>query len=180
MLRRTTLTILGLWQYDKTLFSGMQLPDGISAETVRDNLLMECAELEILYPDPAFMKQAITSWSAMMAPVWQELYDTTQYEYNPIWNKDGTYRETETRNLEASGESTHDTMGFNSTSWSNSDRNRSNGTDTGTVTRERVEQGNIGVTTTQQMIKEQREVVEFNVVQRIIDDFKMRFCILVY
>lgn len=180
MIRKATLTILGLWQYDHTVLDGMQVPQGISKETLCDNLLMECAELEVLYPDPDFMKPAIASWSAMMAPVWQELYDTTQYEYNPIWNKDGTYRETETRDLSADGESIHDTMGFNSTNWSNSDRNRSSGTDTGTITREHTEQGNIGVTTTQQMIKEQREVVEFNIMQRIIEDFKMRFCILVY
>lgn len=40
--------------------------------------------------------------------------------------------------------------------------------------------GNIGVTTTQQMIREEREVVEFDVIQYIIDDFKSRFCLLVY
>lgn len=40
--------------------------------------------------------------------------------------------------------------------------------------------GNIGVTTTQQMIREEREVAEFDVIQYIINDFKSRFCLLVY
>ena len=53
-------------------------------------------------------------------------------------------------------------------------------TDTGEITRERVEQGNIGVTTTQQMIKEQREVVQFSTERYIIDSFIDRFCLLVY
>lgn len=196
MIRNATLTILGLWQYDHTVLDGLQVPQGVSLATVRDNLLMECAELEVLYPDPVFMKQAVTSWSAMMAPVWQELYDTTQYDYNPIWNKDGTITETVTRDLDTSdngsissnSENTSQTKGYNSTTWADSNKDTgtagstttATGTEDETTTLSRIEKGNIGVTTTQQMIKEQREVVEFNIMQRIIDDFKMRFCILVY
>lgn len=44
----------------------------------------------------------------------------------------------------------------------------------------RLEQGNIGVTTTQSMIKEERDVDTFNLMDYIIDSFKKRFCILVY
>lgn len=44
----------------------------------------------------------------------------------------------------------------------------------------RREQGNIGVTTTQQMIKEQREIVQFNMYHYITEQFKERFCVMVY
>lgn len=40
--------------------------------------------------------------------------------------------------------------------------------------------GNIGVTTTQQMIDEEREVVQFSVIEFIADDFKNEFCLSVY
>ena len=40
--------------------------------------------------------------------------------------------------------------------------------------------GNIGVTTTQKLIREQRDVELFNLYDIIIEDFKMRFCILIY
>ena len=40
--------------------------------------------------------------------------------------------------------------------------------------------GNIGVTTTQKLIREQRDIDRFNLYDIIIEDFKMRFCILVY
>lgn len=40
--------------------------------------------------------------------------------------------------------------------------------------------GNIGVTTTQDMIQAQRDIVEFNMIDYIIDDYKKHFCILVY
>jgi hypothetical protein len=55
-------------------------------------------------------------------------------------------------------------------------------TDTGTVdnTHNARMYGNIGVTTTQQMIEQERGVVKFNIVDYIIDSFKGRFCILIY
>ena len=40
--------------------------------------------------------------------------------------------------------------------------------------------GNIGVTTTQQMIEAQREIVDFNVINFIVRSFINRFCIEVY
>lgn len=45
---------------------------------------------------------------------------------------------------------------------------------------ERIEQGNIGVTTTQAMIDEQREIVKMNMYREITESFKQRFCLLVY
>ena len=38
----------------------------------------------------------------------------------------------------------------------------------------------VGVTTTQKLIREQRDIDLFNLYDIIIEDFKMRFCILIY
>lgn len=56
------------------------------------------------------------------------------------------------------------------------------GTESGTVELKKTgnSKGNIGVTTTQQMIEQERNVVEFNIYDYIVDSFKKRFCILVY
>lgn len=43
-----------------------------------------------------------------------------------------------------------------------------------------VEQGNIGVTATQDLIQAQRELVRFDIYQFIADRFKAQFCVLVY
>lgn len=40
--------------------------------------------------------------------------------------------------------------------------------------------GNIGVTTTQQMLTQEREIAAFNIYDIITEDFKQKFCILVY
>ena len=52
--------------------------------------------------------------------------------------------------------------------------------ETGSNSVTRVEQGNIGVTTTQQMIREQREIVLFNLYQFMTESFKQNFCLMVW
>lgn len=221
---RATMDLMGLYLADNSIFDLVQLPEGIDKQILIDNLLGETAELEIIYPDPDFMKSYLFAWSSKQVHVWDEMLKTMQYEYNPIWNKDGTitetrnlagsddynrtYTDTETRNFTGSasnttgGTTTNDVFGFNTEtaahesgssssvtstgsttdtgtgSHSVTDGSSRDTTDTGTITR--VEQGNIGVTSTQQLIREQRDVVQFNVMDYIIADFKKRFCLLIY
>ena len=40
--------------------------------------------------------------------------------------------------------------------------------------------GNIGVTTTQQMLEEERKLAVFSIVEYIVNDFKNRFCVMIY
>ena len=40
--------------------------------------------------------------------------------------------------------------------------------------------GNIGVTSSQQLIQAEREVAEFNIVDFITKSFKNRFCLMIY
>ena len=114
---RPLISILTLYQIDDTLFENMELPArpftdrgyddlfltgwDLNKDTLVENLLMELAELNVLYTDPAFMKYAITTWSKKNKAVWQALYETLFFKYNPIWNKDGTLKHSaeETRNL---------------------------------------------------------------------------------
>ena len=45
------LSIIGLYEYDNNLFEGLQLPEGLSREAVINEILLQCAELEIMYPN---------------------------------------------------------------------------------------------------------------------------------
>lgn len=58
------------------------------------------------------------------------------------------------------------------------ERTDKNFTDTRTIT-QRIH-GNIGVTTTQQMIEQERNIVRFDIVDEIVKDYKTEFCILIY
>ncbi len=85
---RATLSILGLYQYDDTLFEDMVLPDTVDPNVLIPNLLFECAELEVLYPDWDFMKMMIEVWSSKELPTWERIANLAALEYNPIENYD--------------------------------------------------------------------------------------------
>lgn len=194
--KRATMSILGLYFQDPDLFSGMVYPDELDKDVLIDSILAECAELEIIYPDPEYMKNLITLWSKKELYNWRKLYETTQFVYNPIWNVDGTVTETETRNLQnryqqnegANNKNVNAKTGYNSGAFEDAEQDTGRtdierggeSADTGSVTRETKRGGNIGVTMTQQMIEAEREVDKFNIYDFIVDSFKRRFCILVY
>ena len=277
-----TMSLLGLYNYDESLLDGLieslpskqGIPSGyedsyytdvtIDPQTVVENLLVECAEFEILYADFNALKRIIKIWSAKEKLVWQKMYNTICYKYNPIWTKDGksiwterqtgsgtrTETETGTKTTNANGttndeytststttnkttgtgtntrtgqdETTGKVSAYDSTDFQNREKTNStasennstestedftgngkvtnSGTKTitntgdetnnvsretsdnniGETTHEQVESGNIGVTMTQQMITAEREIAVFNIIDFIINDFKERFCLLIY
>jgi hypothetical protein len=95
------LSILALYNYDNTVFDNFVMPSGIDKEDVTNNLLMELAEFELIYANPDMMKSAIGFWSKKELPIWQKLYNTTQFDYKPLENLYRTeeYTDNETRNL---------------------------------------------------------------------------------
>lgn len=225
---RATLSILGLYQREPTLFDELELPGSMNKDVLIDNILYEAAPLEAYYPDPNFMKFMIGRWSFMNQSVWQKLYDTTVLEYNPIFNYDrteewseneqmldkrtltGTEMETSTDNssaeIKSSGtvQSELKVSGYNESSYvpreqtietpdtltsntSETDRIVSidkNDTENMDRKRDNIRTGrafgNIGVTTTQQMIQQERETVLFNMYKVITDSFIERFCLMIY
>lgn len=278
----STMSLLGLYNYDETLLDGLieslpnknGIPSGyadsyytdvtIDPQTVVENLLVECSEFEILYADFNALKRIIKIWSAKEKLVWQKMYNTICYKYNPIWNKDGktvwtelqtgssTKKESEkgTKTTNANGttndeftststttnkttgtgtntrtgqdETTGKVSAYNSTDFQNREKTNSTASEnnstestedftgngkvtnsgtktiantgdetnnvsretsdnnTGETTHEQSETGNIGVTMTQQMITAEREIAMFNIIDFIINDFKERFCLLIY
>lgn len=93
---KATLSIIGLYNHDESIFDNLSLPDGVDADTVKDSILMECAELELLYPDFDFMKNAIGVWCAKEMPFWEKVREMETAEYNPIENYDRYDTEVET------------------------------------------------------------------------------------
>lgn len=276
-----TLSIMGLYQFDNKIFDRMQIPAGMDRDALITEILTECAELELVYPDWDIMAMAIGSWSRSELAGWVRAWNALQLEYNPLWNVDATIRELETRDL-ANSDSTlygkkdtvqhsgsvtdtgtikdtgtqknggtrkdtgtqtvihsmseesssevkkpgynsstlvvtestngdHDITNESSTTTNNltqtddftrtdnlqrennltetdsrrvedqlSGTDTRNGTDTGTILRETERHGNIGVTTSMELVRQEYELAEFNVYQMILKSFKRRFCLLVY
>lgn len=255
------LTVMGLYNFDNTLLNTLVYPGGMDGDKLKNAILLETAELEVVYPDPRFFKTAINLWSNIRLDTWNRIYHAAQLEYNPIENYDRYETETSGNTRQHSGvdstsESvqgssvtdgentrtisntnttsnsnqgsgsdsqtttneitafdsnalvTHDrsaTTGQNSSSLTQSGTETQNGTDTLTddttitntesktgsfthgekiadsASRESHIHGNIGVTTSQQMLESELAISEkLNIYDYIVQEFKRRFCILVY
>ena len=81
-------TLMGMYNYDNTIFNEMVLPTGIDADLFKSSLLIEKGEFEVLYPNPDFMKNAIKIWSAKWYRTFSEWLRGTQAQFNPIYNYD--------------------------------------------------------------------------------------------
>lgn len=114
-----SFSILGLYDYDPTVFDGLTLPTAADitndADKVADPwvpnktdfigyLVLQAAEMELVYASAPVMATMITVWSAAHHYEWVQLYNTMLYKYNPIWNKDGLWKET--RDLDGKNERT--------------------------------------------------------------------------
>lgn len=255
------LTMMGLYNFDNTLLNNLVYPGGMDGDKLKNAILLETAELEVVYPDPRFFKTAVNLWSNIRLDTWNRIYHAAQLEYNPIENYDryeteqsGNTRQhsgvdstsesvqgssvtdgentrtisntntTSTSNQGSGSDSqtttneitafdsnalvTHDrsaTTGQNSSSLTQSGTETRNETDTltddttvtntesktgsfthgekiaDTAARESHIHGNIGVTTSQQMLESEIAISEkLNVYDYIVEEFKRRFCILVY
>lgn len=191
------LSILGLYYANPNIFDGLTLPNGTGApewpeevpteldkQSLIDLLLAECEPLEIRIPDADIMQSIITSWSKTKLPSWNALLYSTMRRWNPIHN----YFRTEVVNDSERQESTSGSTSSSSVAGFNDEALKQNAGATasanGNTSKEYSHNsqisGNIGVTTSDQMIAEFRETVQYNIYNQIINDFKRQFCLLVY
>ena len=63
------ITLIGLYNYDHTLFDLLEMPDGIDKGLLIDSILMNGGEYEVLYPNPVLLKDLIGSWSRQWSNV---------------------------------------------------------------------------------------------------------------
>ena len=107
MAQEGKISLIGLANWNEDLFSEMNWPDpfdgdepALDQDAFIYELMMQTSEMEVIYPDPEFMQHAIGVWSHIRVDIWNRLWSTTQYEYNPIENynrtEDGTDKDTHT------------------------------------------------------------------------------------
>lgn len=199
-----TMTLIGLYNYDPTIFDLMNLPAGVDADQVRDNILLQSSDFEVLYPDPDFLKVAVKRWADKWYFTFEKWVKALAIDYDPLNNYDryeeyeDTGKETRADSGTSSGTTTsggttqhdisaydsstmrEDTKDTTSASGSDSTTSSSNGSTDTSLKHKAHLYGNIGVTTSQQMLEAELEVARFNLVDQITDCFMNEFCIRVY
>lgn len=176
----------------------------INKQDFIDYLCIECMGMSVAYPDAAFLRNAIGTWSRVHLPEWQQLFDSCFLKFNPLWNKDGTIKETgsdaKTNEYENDGESnpgststtTDQVKGYDGGNWadasksittgSGQDTSHSEGGYTDTITYGHIttEQGNIGVTKSTELLDDFRNTVKWSIEDYIVREFKRQFCLQIW
>lgn len=99
------LSVLGIYNLYPQIWDDLQLPTQLSSAAMKqaliDDIMLETAELEVLYPDADILKYAIGNWSKLRLHTWQKIADALYHTYDPFINftRDEQRTVTETRNL---------------------------------------------------------------------------------
>ena len=206
---RGTMSILGLWEFDNDILENLVYPEELDGDLLKGNIILECAELETIYPDPDFFKAAVGGWSNAQLPTWEKLMHDFSIAYNPLenydrtetWTDSGSENTTTNNNTTQNGtytdtgEKTHSSRAYNddtllandkddtSGSGSNSNTVTGSGTQGTTKANNRTGHvhGNIGIRSAQELLEQSINLEpKTNMYNYIIQAFKNRFCLLVY
>ena len=174
---KTKLSVLGLYNWDDTLFDGMKLPDVVDKDDLIHNLLMEVAELTVLYTDSDFMKKAITSWSSIRLHSWNRIAEVLYEDYQPFIN----IKRDEIRTIIQEGEGSANTK---VNAWETETPQEQNSTDTNSKTKTTETfhvEGDSAITDAQDVLQKEIEArLKYDLYRIIIDEFRQRFCLLIY
>ncbi|MBO5662608.1 MAG: hypothetical protein J6S12_01965 [Alphaproteobacteria bacterium] len=96
-----TLTILGLYNYvnaheEPDLFQNLVLPNTMVRDVLVNNILMQAAPFEMVYPDPDILRGLVGVWSNKNIEKWNRWADswTKANAFNQLENFDRTETET--------------------------------------------------------------------------------------
>lgn len=201
-------TLIGCYQYYNNqgldLFEKLTLPEGIDKDTLTSNILLKGGEFEVQSGSPVFIHDAIEIWAKVYEATFTRWLEALAIEYAPLENYDRMEHWTDA--LDGSGSSnstgTLDTTyddavertksAYDSSSYQPYDKVTTHATtDTDTTDRTSTTidndsehngriHGNIGVTTSQQMLTQELDMGYWNLYERITQLFLQEFVVPVY
>ena len=186
------ITLWGFLNNYPEILKDIELPNNVDFETLQEVIIFKAGENEVMYSNPVFMQIAVHAWFRAKKYEFDKLAETLDLEYNPIENYDrkeewtDTTESSSTSETKGNGASTESKYAFDSTSFNPYSRTESTNNDTdkvsgnGNTVHTGKIHGNIGVTTSQQMIQSEREVANFDIYEYIASKFEDAFTLAVY
>lgn len=195
------LTLYNVLQARPKLFDAIELPEGLPRDDVVNAILIEGITLPPLYYDPALFEHMVNHYFHTRLRIHEQLVTLATLDYNPIQNYDRTETSSENTSGERSGTSSSESesagtgerevSAFNVSDYSPNDRSASAGSASMTGTQEETHRetrtlssrvsGNIGVTTSQQMIESSIELMGvLDICRYIARDFVHELLVCVY
>lgn len=109
-----------------------------------------------------------------------KLYATTEAEYDPIQNYSMTESGTDATTASSSGDTTDYTTSYNSSTENKTGKSAASGSSSTTLVHNFTRSGNIGVTTSQQMLQSERDLAHFDFVGYVAEMIVTNFTISEY
>ena len=177
-----TISIRGMYEFNNALFEKFQVPEQIDKQDVVDSIILECAELPLVYTNWDILHGAIGLLSKRRLHAWERMATALFEDYNPLHNFDRYEDITDDETTNSSGDATsvNTVNGYNGDA--EHDRQRTDGkseTKKGNKHNAHL-YGNIGVTTSARMLEGELEIRKQDLVSIIVREFKENFCIMVY
>lgn len=183
-------------EHSLSLFDDIVLPSEFDKDTLINNIILRGAEFEVLYSNLDFFREAVGLWFKVKYKTFDKWIKAALIEYKPLENYSMTETFTDTGNANFSNNSTittdrtnlSDVSAFDSSTYSPSTKDKTDGTDTNNAsgtsgnsnTHTGSRTGNIGVTTSQQMLESEYKIAAWNVYEHVADMFVGDFCLIVY
>lgn len=210
------ITLIGMYNYDNSLFAGLVFPAGIDRDLAIQRILNKSEEFEVMYEDFDYLKERIEIWAKIWEHTFKKWVDDLALEYDPLYNYDRheIYKDIHSRDYtDASKSNSNSSTSTGSSASSTTEQTVSasdssvyqpdqketssasssqngtgkadsnttaNGNSNEVITHDAHLFGNIGVTTSVQMLTEDLKIAEWNLYEHISDIFIDEFCILVY
>lgn len=193
-------TLIGAYQFfhnaNDDLFAHLTLPVGLDKDTLTSNILLQGGEFEVQNANPFFIQDAIQIWSSVYADTFQRWVDALAIDYAPLENYDrqehwtdeteGTGESDSSGTVDSTDEikkSAYDSNAYSPHTQQVNDTDSTDHTDTSMTSDSehtgRIH-GNIGVTTSQQMLMQELDMGYWNIYNRITELFLKEFVIPVY
>lgn len=193
------LNIIDMFCLEPKMLQDAPIDERLDKEQLKMSILRRCGTLLPLYSNSELMKIMVFNFFYEKEKVIEKLIDTIEFEYNPINNYDRTetiIRDTELTagkgsNVTTTPNETQEVQvsAFDANDYQPKEKVTNNGTtSTETTTNGQDKEheqittktsGNIGVTTTQKLVNDERKVALFNVYDWIAVEFECNFCILI-
>lgn len=135
---QSRITLIGMYNYDSTIFDLLTVPTGIDRSTLIDTILLNSGDFECLYPDAPFLKFSIGAWSRKWQSTFERWSKALAIEYNPLENYDRqehwTDNNTGTQTTDNTGTQTVNDTGTQTTTNTGTQTTTNTGTETTTNT----------------------------------------------
>lgn len=197
---QSRITIIGMNDYanltNQDLFANLVLPEELDRDVVINTIIMKTADLPLAFPSFEFLQKQIGAWSKRKKPIFDKWVWLLSQEYNPLYNYDRfeqyTDKENEKGSAKAEGESklndldkvaSYDSESLKTASSRDSESNNTTTSESSNdreLKHEAHLYGNIGVTTSTQMLQESWDWYGKDVPELIAEEFKCDFCLGIY